>query len=49
MVSPKISQTLAAEVGAQVKQINTMESSEGGKTYLNAMKENLEEILQSLQ
>ncbi len=49
MVSPKISETLAKEVGAETKQIHTMESSEGTATYLDRMKENLEEIYTSLQ
>lgn len=49
MVSPKVSQTLAKEVGAQVQTINTLESSEGGKTYINAMQENLDKIFKSLQ
>ena len=49
MVSPKTSQTLADEVGASVKQIHTMEASEGGASYLDRMKENLDEIYSSLQ
>jgi len=48
MVSPAVSQTLADEVGAKVQTIYTMESAEGGKTYLVRMRENLEAIYQSL-
>ncbi len=49
MVSPKTSQTLANEVGAAVKTIHTMESSEGSATYMDRMKEDLNEIYTSLQ
>lgn len=49
MVSPKTSETLAKEVGATTKQIHTMESGEGTATYLDRMKENLDEIYTSLQ
>jgi zinc transport system substrate-binding protein len=49
MVSPKTSQTLADEVGASVKQIHTLEASEDGASYLDRMKENLDEIYSSLQ
>jgi len=48
MESPKISQTLAHEVGANVEGIYTLESSNGSKTYLQTQKENLEKIYQSL-
>lgn len=48
MVSPAVSKTLADEVGAQVKTIYTMESTEGGKTYLARMQDNLNNIYQSL-
>jgi len=48
MASPAISKTLADEVGAKVETIYTMESSEGGKTYLNRMHENLDAIYRSL-
>lgn len=48
MVSPAVSQTLADSVGAKVKTIYTMESSEDGKTYLARMRENLGEIYDSL-
>lgn len=49
LVSPKTSETLAREVGAKVQPIHTMESSEGGATYLDRMKENLQRIYESLQ
>lgn len=49
MVSPKTSEALAKEVGATTKQIHTMESGEGSATYLDRMKENLDEIYTSLQ
>ena len=46
--SPKVSQTLASEVGAKVVPIYTLESEEDGKSYLEAMRYNLEEIYKSL-
>lgn len=49
MVSPKTSQTLANEVGASVKTIHTMESGEGSASYIDRMKEDLDEIYTSLQ
>jgi zinc transport system substrate-binding protein len=49
MVSPAVSDTLANEVGAKVQKIYTIESSEGGASYLDRMKINLQEIYQSLQ
>lgn len=49
MASPSVSQTLADEVGATVKTIYTMESSESGKSYLERMTSNLSEIYESLQ
>ena len=48
MVSPAVSQTLAKQVGAKVKQIYTIESGEDNKTYLERMKSNLNEIYDSL-
>ncbi|MDT8719397.1 zinc ABC transporter substrate-binding protein [Clostridium sp. 19966] len=48
MVSPKVSQTLANEVGADVKQIATLESKDGDKTYIESMKNNLSEIYNSM-
>lgn len=49
MVSPKVSETLAQEAGAGVSQINTLESKEDNKDYLQSMKDNLEEIYESLK
>ena len=49
MVSPKVSQTLAREVGAKVEKIYTIESKEDGKDYIEAMKANLEMIYTSLK
>jgi len=49
MVSPKVSNTLAKEVGAKVEKIYTVESKENGKNYIEAMKSNLEMIYDSLK
>ena len=48
LASPKVSETLANEVGAQVVPIITLESSEDDKSYIEAMKYNLEEIYKCL-
>jgi zinc transport system substrate-binding protein len=48
MASPAVSDTLAREVGAKVKAIYTIESTEDEKTYLARMRENLEAIYESL-
>lgn len=48
MVSPKVSSTLAREVGARVKKIYTIESKEDGKDYIEAMSDNLKMIYDSL-
>lgn len=48
LASPEVSQTLADDVGAQVKTIYTMESAEDGKSYLTRMEDNLAEIYESL-
>ena len=48
MVSPAVTQTLANQVGAKVKTIYTMESSEDNKSFLERMKLNLQEIDESL-
>jgi zinc transport system substrate-binding protein len=48
MVSPDVSKTLAEEVGAKVETIATMESAEGGKSYIERAKENLAKIYASL-
>lgn len=49
LVSPKVSETLANEVGAKAQKIHTVESGEKNKTYIDLMKENLEEVYQSLR
>lgn len=49
MVSPKVSNTLASEVGAKVEQIHTIESREKDKDYIECMKENLDMIYSSLK
>ncbi len=49
MVSPAISQTLADEAGAKVQKIYTMESSEGGKSFTERMKEDLQTIYEGLE
>jgi zinc transport system substrate-binding protein len=48
MVSPEVSKTLAASVGADVKTIYTFESNEDNKTYLERMESNLKKIDESL-
>lgn len=49
MASSAVSETLADEVGAEVKTIYTIESSEDGKTYLQRMTDSLIEIYNSLK
>lgn len=49
LASPKVSETLAKEVGAKVEKIYTIESKEDGKDYLESMKDNLEMIYNSLK
>lgn len=49
LVSPKISETLAKEVGAKTEKIYTLESKEDGKDYLASMRDNLAKIYASLQ
>ncbi|MDP4178669.1 MAG: zinc ABC transporter substrate-binding protein [Bacillota bacterium] len=49
MVSPKVSETLAKEVGAKAVTIHTIESKEKNKDYVQCMKENLEEICDSMK
>lgn len=49
MVSPKVSNTLANEVGAKAEKIYTEEAKEDGKDYYAAMKYNLEKIYDSLK
>ena len=49
MVSPKVSNPLAKEVGAKAKKIYTIESKEDNKNYIQSMKSNLEMIYNSLK
>lgn len=49
MVSPKVSETLAKEVNAKTEKIHTIESKEGNKSYLDSMKDNLNEVYNSLK
>ena len=49
LASPRVSETLAKEVGATVKKIYTIESNEDNKTYINSMEENLLNIYNSLK
>lgn len=48
LASPKVSETLAKEVGAEVVSILTLESNEDDKSYVEAMRYNLEEIYKCL-
>lgn len=48
LASPKVSETLAKEVGAKVVPIMTLESKEDDKNYIEAMKYNLDEIYKAL-
>lgn len=47
--STKVSETLAKEVGANVKKIYTIENKEDNKSYIEAMKANLDNIYDSLK
>ncbi|MPN11234.1 High-affinity zinc uptake system binding-protein ZnuA [bioreactor metagenome] len=49
MVSPKVSETLAKEVGADIKTIYTVESSEDNKSYIQSMESNIKEVYESLK
>lgn len=49
MVSPKISETLAKEVGSKTEKIYTIESKEDNKDYIQSMRNNLEKIYSSLK
>jgi zinc transport system substrate-binding protein len=49
LASPKVSETLAKEVGATVEKIYTIESKEDNKNYIESMKDNLEKIYKSLK
>lgn len=48
LASPKVSETLANEVGAKVETIYSLESKEDDLSYIDAMKINLDKILKSL-
>ena len=48
LASPKVSETLAKEVGAEVVPILTLESKEDDKDYIEAMRYNLDEIYSCL-
>lgn len=48
LVSPAVSETLAREAGAGTAVIYTMESSEGGLSYMERMKDNLRRIYEAL-
>ncbi|WP_371876592.1 metal ABC transporter solute-binding protein, Zn/Mn family [Clostridium zeae] len=49
LASPKVSQTLANEVGAKIQTIYTIESKEDNKDYYESMKDNLDKIYNSLK
>lgn len=49
LASPKVSETLAKEVGANVETIYTIESKEDNKNYIESMRDNLEKIYNSLK
>ncbi|WP_420839226.1 metal ABC transporter solute-binding protein, Zn/Mn family [Clostridium yunnanense] len=49
LASPKVSQTLANEVGAKIETIYTIESKEDNKDYYESMKDNLDKIYNSLK
>jgi zinc transport system substrate-binding protein len=49
MVSPKVSEALASEVGAKAEKIYTIESKEDNKDYIQSIHDNLEKIYNSLQ
>ncbi len=49
LASPKVSETLANEIGAKVERIYTLESSEGNDSYLSGMRKNLILVYESLR
>jgi zinc transport system substrate-binding protein len=49
MISPKVSEALAKEVGAKAEKIYTIESKEDNKDYIQSIHDNLEKIYNSLQ
>lgn len=49
LASPRVSETLAKEVGAEVQKIYTIESNEENKNYIQSMEENIANIYNSLK
>jgi zinc transport system substrate-binding protein len=49
LASPKVSETLANEIGAKVEKIYTLESSEGNESYIDGMRKNLSLVYESLK
>jgi zinc transport system substrate-binding protein len=49
LVSPKVTETLAKEVGAKVETIYTIESKEDNKDYIESMEDNLKKIYESMK
>lgn len=49
LASPKVSETLANEVGAEVVPIYTLESKEDDKSYMEAMRYDLDQIYQCME
>lgn len=49
LASPRVSETLAKEIGASVQKIYTIESNEENKSYIESMEENLSKIYVSLK
>lgn len=49
LASPKVSETLANEVGAEVVPIYTLETKEDDKDYIEAMRYDLDQIYKALQ
>lgn len=49
LASPRVSETLAKEIGGKVEKIYTIESKEDGKDYVQSMRDNLEKIYNSLK
>lgn len=49
LASPKVSETLASEIGAKVERIYTLESSEGNRSYIEGMRKNLSLVYESLR
>lgn len=47
--SPENAETLARDANAKVEQIDSLESKVDGKTYLEAMKDNLDKIVNNLE